>query len=84
MKISVPYQYDKRNITSASYPLHKRRKQAIALLPILSEKQGATYVFSLKHGSDGRIVYDNIQSKYVNISCSLILLILFMIVTRNP
>ena len=41
--------------------LCKRRKQAIALLPILSEKQGATYVFSLKHGSDGRIVYDNIQ-----------------------
>ena len=33
--------------------LHKRRKQVISLLPILSEKQGATYVFSLKHGSDG-------------------------------
>ena len=31
----------------------KTRKQATALLPTLSEKQEATYVFSLKHGSDG-------------------------------
>ena len=33
--------------------LHKRRKQAMALLPTLSEKQGATYVFLLEHRSDG-------------------------------
>ena len=32
---------------------YETRKQAIALLPTLSEKQGATYVLLLKHGSDG-------------------------------
>ena len=32
---------------------YETRKQAIALLPTLSEKQGARYVFSLKHRSDG-------------------------------
>ena len=52
--MSVSYLYDKRNITSIPYVIHKRRKQVISLLPILGEKQGARYVFSLKHGSDGR------------------------------
>ena len=42
-----------RIITSVSYPLCNKRKQAIALLPTLSEKHRVTYVFSLKHGSDG-------------------------------
>ena len=41
---------------------HKRRKQVISLLPILSEKQGATYVFSLKHRSDKIKIYKDIRS----------------------
>ena len=48
--------YPYRNETSLPY--HNKRKQAIALLPILSEKHSATYVFSLKHGSDSKIVYN--------------------------
>ena len=47
---------NKQNITSASYSLCNKQKQAIALLPILSEKHRATYVFLLKHGSDCKIV----------------------------
>ena len=41
---------------------HKRRKQVISLLPTLSEKQGATYVFLLKHGSDKIKIYKDIRS----------------------
>ena len=41
---------------------HKRRKQVISLLPTLSEKQGATYVFFLKHGSDKIKIYKDIRS----------------------
>ena len=41
---------------------HKRRKQVISLLPILSEKQGVTYVFLLKHRSDKIKIYKDIRS----------------------
>ena len=33
IKISIPYPYNKRNITSVSYLLSKRRKQVISTLP---------------------------------------------------
>ena len=52
----LKYSYRIRSINETSLPYYiiKERKQVISLLPILSEKQGATYVFSLKHGSDGK------------------------------
>ena len=52
------YLYRIRTINETSLPHHNKQKQAIALLPILSEKHRATYVFLLKHGSDGKIVYN--------------------------
>ena len=51
--VLYPYCIHMRIITSVSYPLCNKRKQATALLPTLSEKHRATHVFSLKHGSDG-------------------------------
>ena len=51
-----PYRIHTINETSLLY--HNKQKQAIALLPVLGEKLRATYVFLLKHGSDGKIVYN--------------------------
>ena len=48
------YPYRIHTINETSLPHCNKRKQAIALLPISSEKHRATYVFSLKHGRDGK------------------------------
>ena len=42
-----------RIITSVSYPLCNKRKQAIALLATLSKKHRVTDVFLLQQGSYG-------------------------------
>ena len=54
MVIKYTYRIRAIHVTSLPYCIYyETRKQVIPLLPTLSEKQGATYVFSLKHLSDG-------------------------------